>query len=362
MATEVAVEDLRSARPRDPRAVGKVEQYMTRDPICFRRDTPLEDALRALIEHKISGAPVVEPYEGDSTGSGRLVGVISEEDLLWKEVDATDKTRACRENYHPPSPPSSRPPVSPLPTPSPPCPLALLPTCPFAQLPFCSLALLLTSPFHFQELETAFRAPYLWSMMTSDTSMLETYEDQALKVLSQTVGLSMSEQSISVTPDTPVKDAATIMLDAKIKRLPVVAPREGGRPGVTVVGVISRNDVLRHVLSVLTERGGTVGGEARGEGAREGGRGRVEAGAGGAGGKGGGGGKPGESEGVGGAGGVSGLGGITPQAEVGGTGGGGEARGEGKEGGKGGGERGAAAERGGEGGEKVQTGLVKGGA
>ncbi|CAI5947623.1 unnamed protein product [Closterium sp. NIES-64] len=303
MATEVAVEDLRSARPRDPRAVGKVEQYMTRDPICFRRDTPLEDALRALIEHKISGAPVVEPYEGDSTGSGRLVGVISEEDLLWKEVDATDK-----------------------------------------------------------ELETAFRAPYLWSMMTSDTSMLETYEDQALKVLSQTVGLSMSEQSISVTPDTPVKDAATIMLDAKIKRLPVVAPREGGRPGVTVVGVISRNDVLRHVLSVLTERGGTVGGEARGEGAREGGRGRVEAGAGGAGGKGGGGGKPGESEGVGGAGGVSGLGGITPQAEVGGTGGGGEARGEGKEGGKGGGERGAAAERGGEGGEKVQTGLVKGGA
>ncbi|GJP52684.1 hypothetical protein CLOM_g11777 [Closterium sp. NIES-68] len=201
MATEVAVEDLRS-RSRETRLVDTVEQYMTRDPICFRRDTPLEEALRALIEHKISGAPVVESYEGDESGSGRLVGVISEEDLLWKEVDATDK-----------------------------------------------------------ELESAFRAPYLWSMMTSDTSMLETYEDQALKVLSQTVGLSMSEQSISVTPDTPVKDVATIMLDAKIKRLPVVAPRGGGKPGVTVVGVISRNDVLRHVLRVLTERGG-----GRGEG------------------------------------------------------------------------------------------------
>ncbi|CAI7884820.1 unnamed protein product [Closterium sp. NIES-53] len=297
MATEVAVEDLRSARPREPRAVGKVEQYMTRDPICFRRDTPLEAALRALIEHKISGAPVVEPYEGDSTGSGRLVGVISEEDLLWKEVDATDR-----------------------------------------------------------ELESAFRAPYLWSMMTSDTSMLETYEDQALKVLSQTVGLSMSEQSISVTPDTPVKDAATIMLDAKIKRLPVVAPREGGRPGVTVVGVISRNDVLRHVLSVLVERGG------RAEGEREGGRGRVEAGVGGAaGGKGGEGGKAVGGEAGGGAGGESGRGGVTAQAEVGRTGGGGDAGGVGEEGGKGEAGSGGAG-IGGEGGKKVQTGLVKGGA
>ncbi|CAI5468905.1 unnamed protein product [Closterium sp. Yama58-4] len=200
MATEVAVEDLRSARPREQRAVGKVEQYMTRDPICFRRDTPLEDALRALIEHKISGAPVVEPYDGDSTGSGRLVGVISEEDLLWKEVDATDK-----------------------------------------------------------ELETAFRAPYLWSMMTSDTSMLETYEDQALKVLSQTVGLSMSEQSISVTPDTPVKDAATIMLDAKIKRLPVVAPREGGRPGAEVGKEGGKGEGEAAAAAAAAEKGGEGG-------------------------------------------------------------------------------------------------------
>jgi len=41
------------------------------------------------------------------------------------------------------------------------------------------------------------------------------------------VGLSMSEMSISVSPETPMSEAASIMLDARVKRLPVVGPREG---------------------------------------------------------------------------------------------------------------------------------------
>lgn len=61
----------------------------------------------------------------------------------------------------------------------------------------------------------------------------------------------MSEMSISVGPETPMSEAASIMLDAKVKRLPVVAPREGGKAGMTVVGIISRKDMLRHVMGLL---------------------------------------------------------------------------------------------------------------
>jgi len=57
-------------------------------PCCW---LPSASSQQVLLRHNISGAPVVDPYEGDSSGSGKLVGVLSEEDLLWKEVEATDK-------------------------------------------------------------------------------------------------------------------------------------------------------------------------------------------------------------------------------------------------------------------------------
>lgn len=52
---------------------------------------PAWSQAQVLLRNNISGAPVVDPYDGDSSGSGKLVGVLSEEDLLWKEVEATDK-------------------------------------------------------------------------------------------------------------------------------------------------------------------------------------------------------------------------------------------------------------------------------
>lgn len=44
-------------------------------PIVVREGTPIHQALELLIEHRISGLPVVD-------GAGRLVGVVSEKDLL----------------------------------------------------------------------------------------------------------------------------------------------------------------------------------------------------------------------------------------------------------------------------------------
>lgn len=53
----------------------QVRELMTSEVVSFRPDTPLEVALRTLIDKRISGAPVVD-------GSNAIVGVISEADLL----------------------------------------------------------------------------------------------------------------------------------------------------------------------------------------------------------------------------------------------------------------------------------------
>jgi CBS domain-containing protein len=55
-----------------------VRDLMTRDVMTVRPDTPLKDVARLLVEHDISGMPVVE--------DGRVVGVISEGDLLMTEA------------------------------------------------------------------------------------------------------------------------------------------------------------------------------------------------------------------------------------------------------------------------------------
>jgi CBS domain-containing protein len=57
----------------------KVEDVMTRDVVGVAPSDSLKQAGRLLVEHRISGLPVVD-------GSGRVVGVLSEADLLPKEV------------------------------------------------------------------------------------------------------------------------------------------------------------------------------------------------------------------------------------------------------------------------------------
>ena len=52
-----------------------IRDIMQAQPIVIRRDETLHRALELLIENKISGLPVVD-------AEGRLVGVLSEKDLL----------------------------------------------------------------------------------------------------------------------------------------------------------------------------------------------------------------------------------------------------------------------------------------
>jgi CBS domain-containing protein len=53
----------------------KVHQYMTADLVCFTPETDLAKAIDQLLQHRISGAPVINERK-------QLVGILSEGDCL----------------------------------------------------------------------------------------------------------------------------------------------------------------------------------------------------------------------------------------------------------------------------------------
>ncbi len=56
-----------------------VADIMTHNPIVVQPETPLKQAIKIMADRHISGLPVVD-------GAGKLVGVISDSDLLWQET------------------------------------------------------------------------------------------------------------------------------------------------------------------------------------------------------------------------------------------------------------------------------------
>lgn len=146
-----------------PKTVGEV---MTREPILVTPQTALEEAVKILAAKKIGGLPVVDD-------SGKLVGVISEGDLMWQEAEV--------------------------------------------KLP--SYIMLLDSVIY---LENPGR-----------------YQRDLHKALGQTVGEVMSNNPLTVKPEKTVKDAARILNEKRIDRLPVID--DSGK----VVGIITRGDIVR---------------------------------------------------------------------------------------------------------------------
>ncbi len=143
-----------------------VAEVMSHDPVVVKPETPLKEAVQILAERRISGLPVVDD-------AGKLVGIISETDLMWQETGVT----------------------------------------PPAYVMFLDSVIYLQNP--------------------------ATYERDLHKALGQIVGEVMSKNPLTISPDKPLKEAAKVMQDHKVHRLPVL-DSEG-----QVIGILTRGDVIR---------------------------------------------------------------------------------------------------------------------
>jgi CBS domain-containing protein len=143
-----------------------VADVMTRDPLTVRPDTPITEVIKTLAERRISGLPVLDAH-------GKLVGVVSETDLMWRETDVT---------------------------------------------------------------------PPAYIMILDSVIFLENpgrYERDLHKALGQTVAEVMSPAPVTTKPETPLSQAAKLMHDRSVHRLPVVD--SSGQ----LVGILTRGDVIR---------------------------------------------------------------------------------------------------------------------
>jgi CBS domain-containing protein len=148
----------------------KVGEVMTRDPILVQPQTSLEEAIKILAEKRIGGLPVVDD-------SGKLLGVISEGDLMWQEAELK---------------------------------------------------------------------PPAYIMLLDSVIYLENpgrYQRELHKALGQTVGEVMSDHVWTIKPEKSVKDAARLLNEKRIDRLPVID--DNGH----VVGIITRGDIVRFMAS-----------------------------------------------------------------------------------------------------------------
>ncbi|NES07415.1 MAG: CBS domain-containing protein [Okeania sp. SIO2F4] len=59
-----------------------VSDVMSHNPITAKPEMPLKEAIKILAEQRISGLPVVND-------KGKLVGIVSETDLMWQESGVT---------------------------------------------------------------------------------------------------------------------------------------------------------------------------------------------------------------------------------------------------------------------------------
>ncbi|MFZ5855038.1 MAG: CBS domain-containing protein [Chloroflexota bacterium] len=143
----------------------KVQDVMTRTVVSVRPETPLKDVAALMVEHGISGVPVVDEQ-------GMVLGVVSEADFIVKE----------------------------------------------------------------RGLEGVRHRPLARFLGRADEARAEI-----AKVQAATAGSAMSSPAITIEADRPVREAAAVMIEREINRLPVV---EDGR----LVGIVTRADLVRAYL------------------------------------------------------------------------------------------------------------------
>lgn len=145
----------------------RIDDVMTRTVVFVREDTPFKDVVRSMLEHRVSGVPVLDAEE-------RLVGIVTEADLLTIEEGKVE-------------------------------------------------------PKH--------RRSFLeWVLQPS---RLAEIEREAADVRAEDI---MTPSVVTARPEMKIPEAAKLMLDAQVKRLPVID--EEGK----VLGIVSRRDLLQPFL------------------------------------------------------------------------------------------------------------------
>jgi CBS domain-containing protein len=135
----------------------RVRDVMTQDVATVAPDTGLRDVAALLVQKRISGVPVVD--------GGRVLGVVSERDILFKERPSDGLSRSVLG----------------------------------------------------------------WLMDEGDLM---------LKIDARTASAAMTSPAVVIAPARSVADAAALMLDEGVSRLPVVDKGE-------LVGIVTRHDLVR---------------------------------------------------------------------------------------------------------------------
>ncbi|RMD67583.1 MAG: CBS domain-containing protein [Cyanobacteria bacterium J149] len=143
-----------------------VGEVMTPNPITVKPETPLKEAIALLVEHKISGMPVIK--EG-----GELVGILSESDLMWQETGV-----------------------------EPPPYIMILDSIIYLQNP-------------------------------------NRYDKEIHKALGQTVADVMSDKPITISSTKTIKEAAQLLHQKQIRRLPVIDSDK------KIIGILTQGDIIR---------------------------------------------------------------------------------------------------------------------
>ena len=140
----------------------RVRELMTANVLTIGPEAPLKDVARILVEHRISGLPVCDI-------EGRVLGVISEGDILYKEHDPS---------------------------------------------------------------EGRFGGPLAWLVDGSPSAA------GAAKARAVTAATAMTAPAVTIAPYESVSQAARLMCERGVNRLPVV---KDGR----LVGILTRADLVR---------------------------------------------------------------------------------------------------------------------